>query len=157
MTTVQNIIDRALRPMRDSNQEYFVDAELIEYINEALEDLCAKERILSEEGNLTVSSGSGALPANLLQVRWLKNPDGTEAIWLDPSTFNEYQLYSENWSSEDPLATVYDDTVKVWPVNDGTWQLGYYTLPAAMTADRRPSPPRRLASGAVRRSSCARR
>jgi hypothetical protein len=135
MTTVQNIIDRALRPMRDGSQEYFVDAELIEYINEAMEDLCSKERILSDEGNLSVSAGSAALPAAVLQVRWLRNPDGEEATWLDPSTFNEYQLSETAWDEDEPLATIYDDTVKVWPATTGTWKLGYWSLPTQMTVD----------------------
>lgn len=135
MTTVQNIIDRALRPMRDTAQEFFVDAELIEYVNEAMEDLSAKERILSEEANLSITAGTASLPADLLQIRWLKNPDGIEATWLDPSTFNEYELAGVDWSPDEPLVTVYDNAVKVWPLSTATWKLGYWSLPTAMTAD----------------------
>lgn len=135
MTTAQQIIDRALRPMRDSAQEYFPDAELIEYINEGIEELCTKLRLLSNEANLTVTNGVANLPADLLQARWLKNPDGLEAAWLDPSTFNDYKENAPYWSADSPLAAIWDEQVRVWPVNDGTWQFGYWQLPALLTAD----------------------
>lgn len=151
MTTVADIITRALRPMRDTSQEYFVDAELIEYINDAVRDLSSRERLIREVSSVNTSGGALTLPTLALQVRWVQNPDGVEVVWLDESTFFIYQKEEPDWSEDNPLATIYDD--KVWlhpaPADGVAWSVGFYGIPTALTAAANTFPLREVHEGRV--------
>ena len=132
--------------MRDGSQDYFVDGELIEYVNDAVADLVARERLVREVASVVVAGGVLPLPTDLLQVRWVSNPSGTEVAWMDESTFFAYKSDAPDWDEEIPLATVYDDTVWIHPAPaDGeSWAMGYYQTPAAISVDSEDFPLRRV-------------
>lgn len=146
MTTVTQLIDRALVPMRDTNKEFFSDAEMIGYINEAIEDLCARERLVRETATVVSAAGGLAIAADVLQVRWAKAPTGEEVAWMDETTFFDYQKREPTWPATTPLATIYDDTIWLHPApaNGQNWTVGYYGLPAALTAVGNTFPLRRI-------------
>lgn len=146
MTTVAEIITRVLNPLRDQAQDFFPDPELIEYMNQAIVDLAARQRLLRSAADIAVTSGHIDMTADMLQVRWARDPDGMEASWLDESTFFEYQLAYPDWDSAQPLATVYDDAIWIHPSPDDgdTWSVGYYGLPTALTSDADTFPLRRI-------------
>lgn len=146
MATAQNLFDRALRSMRDTSQEMFPDAKLIEYLNDAITDLVTREPIIREVANVNPTSGNFAIPTDVIRIRWVRNPDGVEAASMDESTFQEYVLGNPDWPSDSPLVTFYDDKGFLHPAppNGETWTLGYYGYPAAITADSDTFPLRRI-------------
>lgn len=146
MTTAAQLITRVLHPLRDANQEMFTDAMLIDYMNQAIVDLCARERLIREVSSATTASGTLALPEELLATRWVRDPNGVEVGWMDESTFFDYVANFPDWDSEHPIATIYDNAVQLWPTppNGETWTIGFYALPATLTADTDTFPLRRL-------------
>lgn len=138
MTTADQILTRARYPMRDAAEEMFTDAELLDLLNEAIADLASRQRLVREVSGTINPDANGALaiPADVINVRWAKNPDGVEVSWMDESVFFDYQATFPNWSADSPLATTYDD--KVWihpkPATTEAWTIGYYGVPAALTA-----------------------
>lgn len=146
MTTAQQLIDRALRTMRDTAQEMFPDPKLIEYINDSITDLCTREPTVREVANVVVATGTLAIPTDVIRIRWVRNPDGVEVAWLDESTFQEYVLGVPDWPSDAPLATAYDEKVFIHPTPDNgtTWTIGYFGIPAVLTADSDTYPLRRV-------------
>lgn len=146
MTTVAQIITRVLHPLRDAAQEFFPDSEMIDYINQSVADLSARQRLLRSVADLTVTSGNVDMTSDMLQVRWAKDVDGIEVAWLDESTFFEYQVTYPDWDSAQPLATIYADAIWIHPTPaDGdTFTVGYYGLPAVLTTDTNTFPLRRI-------------
>lgn len=146
MTTAAEIISRVLNPLRDAGQEFFPDAELIEYMNQAVVDLSARQRLFRSSAALVVASGHIDMTSDMLQIRWAKDEDGIEVSWMDESTFFEYQANFPDWDSAQPLATVYSDAIWIHPTPaDGdTFTVGYYGLPAVLTSDASTFPLRRI-------------
>lgn len=146
MTTAAELITRILYPLRDVAQEFFSDAELIDYMNQAVADLSARQRLLRSTSTIATASGHLDMTADMLQVRWVRDPDGVEVGWLDESTFFEYQLIFPDWDSAQPLATIYDDAIYLhpYPVDGENWTVGYYGLPDEMTSDADTFPLRRI-------------
>lgn len=145
MTTVDEIVQRVLNPLRDSTQEFFGEPEMIDYMNQAVTDLCTRQRLFRSQTTLTTGSSHLDMADDMLQVRWVKNPDGIEVGWLDESTFFDYQITFPDWDPTTPLATIYDDAIWLHPtVADGeSWVVGYYGLPAVLTAGSDTFPLRR--------------
>lgn len=146
MTTGSDLETRALVPMRDTAREYFPSAELLAYMNEAIEDLCARERLVRAEENVIVAAGVLPLPADLLQTRWLTSPTGDETAWMDETTFHSYVDTDPNRPATSPIASIWEDNIHVHPTptNGETWVLGYYGLPAVMAAMGSTFPLRRI-------------
>lgn len=141
MTTASDLITRALYPLRDSAQDMFVDAEFVDYLNEAIVDLSARLRLFHEQdasctitGSVIPLSAVGA-GSDVLQVRWVTSPDGYQAIPVDPTTFKAYQIEDPTRPETDPLYSIWDDTIYLHPlpVNGEVWGVGYYAIPAALT------------------------
>ncbi len=141
--------------MRDSSEEYWPDAELIDYLNEAVVDICARERVIREETTVAVTVAAGGvgahlpIPANFLQVRWAKNPDGVEVAWLDESTFFDYKSTNPDWPTSSPLATIYDDKVFLHPqpATAENWSVGNLQIPTLLTLTTDTFPLRRIWEG----------
>lgn len=146
MTTGTQLINRALEPMRDAAKEFFDDTELLAYINESIEDLCARERLFRKVGTIVTAGGGLAIPADLLQTRWAKSPDGDEVSWMDETTFFDYQRLQPDWPATSPLATIYNDTIWIHPepADGQNWEVGYNGLPAVMAAAGDTYPLRRI-------------
>lgn len=146
MTTAAEIITRVLNPLRDAAQDFFPDPELIEYMNQAVVDLSARQRLFRDAADLTVTSGHIDMTSDMLQIRWAKDDEGIEVSWMDESTFFEYELNFPDWDSAQPLATVFSDAIWIHPAPaDGTvYTVGYYGLPAVLTADTDTFPLRRI-------------
>jgi hypothetical protein len=137
MTLISAIITRALAPMRDPDQDYFADSELIAYINECLIDLCIRERLIREQIAVVASSAALPLNADMVQIRWAKSPDAESVKWMDESTFFDYQLTYPSWDLRNPLGTIYDQKIYLHPAPaDGdSWTVGYHGIPAEIAAD----------------------
>lgn len=136
MTVIaDNLITRILYPLRDAAQDMFVDAELLDYMNAAIVDLCARERLFRDVATIPTSGGALAMTDDMLQIRWARTPDGVEVGWLDESTFFEYQITYPDWDSDTPLATVYSDAIWLHPAPDDaeSWTVGYYGVPDKMS------------------------
>src|SRR5262245_2032640 len=133
MTTVAELETRILSPLRDSTQEFFTEPEMIEYLNMCAMDLAARQRLLRKFVTVLTTSSSLPMTSDMLQVRWVKDPNNVEVTWLDESTFFEYQNRVPQPS--DWLATIYNDTIWIHPaVDDGqSWQVGFYAAPELMT------------------------
>lgn len=145
MTTVNEILTRARHPMRDASEEFYTHAELIDYLNDAIADLAARERLVREETTVAETTGFLAIPASFLQVRWVKDPDGVEVAWLDESTFFSYQDTYPDWPESSPLATIYDDKVWLHPAQTGeNYAVGNLQIPALLTAVGDTFPLRRI-------------
>lgn len=146
MTTGTDLITRALVPMRDAAKTYFGDPEMLAYINESIEDLCSRERLVRSSAAIVAAGGGLPLTADILQVRWAKSPDGDEVAWLDETTFFSYQDADPSWPATSPLATIYSDTIWIHPapVNGESWSVGYFGLPAVMAAVGATFPLRRI-------------
>lgn len=155
MTTANEILTRARHPMRDSAEEFYSDAELLDYLNEAIADLCSRERLIREETTIAVTIAAGVvgahlvIPANFLQVRWAKNGDGEEVSWLDESTFFSYKDTYPDWPSTSPLATIYDDKIFLHPgpATAENWYVGNLQTPTVLTATSDTFPLRRIWEG----------
>lgn len=149
MTTVNQILTRARHPMRDSSEEFYTDAELIDYLNDAIADIAARERVVREETSVNSTSGFLAIPADFLSVRWVKDPDGKEVAWLDESTFFSYRDTYPDWPSSDPLATIFDDKIHLHPAPaDGVaYAVGNLAIPALVDDTGDTFPLRRIWEG----------
>jgi hypothetical protein len=135
VTTVQNIIDRAKRPMQDDANEMFGVPEVIEYVNEAVTDIAARLHLVHQEAIIPHSSGVIAAPEDLLGWRWIANEAGVVGQFLDFDTWQQYD------SEVDPatdffVVTPFEDGLHLWPVPDGVanFTVGYFGLPAEVTA-----------------------
>jgi hypothetical protein len=136
VTTVQNIIDRAMFPMRDAAREFITDAELITYVNEAVLDIATRELLIHKETSVAITTGGIlAAPTDLIGWRWIANDVGVEGTWLDWSTWQQYSPVQDA-DSDFFIVTVYDDKAHVWPVppNGTAFTVGYFGLPAELTA-----------------------
>jgi hypothetical protein len=135
MTTGAQLIARILRPMRDAAQDFFPDQELLDYINEAADDLALREQLIREQTTLVASGGvldyTGS--PEIAQIRWVKNPNGLEVAFMDESTFFEYQQVG----GTDLVGTTYDQKIHIDPApTDGeSWTVGYYGLPTPLATD----------------------
>lgn len=131
MTTVGAILTRARHPMRDAAEAFFTDAELIDYLNDAIADIAARERTTREETTVAVASGVLPIPADFLTVRWAIDPDGVDVAWLDESTFFSYVNTYPDWPSTSPLATIYEDAIHLHPTpaNGVNYSVGSLSIP----------------------------
>lgn len=148
MTTVGAMLTRARHPMRDASEEFFSDAELIDYLNDAIADLASRERLVREEATIAETTGFLAIPGDFLAVRWVIDPDGTEVVWLDESTFFSYQDIYPDWPTTSPLATIYDDKIWLHPAQTGeSYRVGNLGLPAVVDDVTDTFPLRRIWEG----------
>lgn len=138
MTNAQEIIDRALFPMRDTGATaYFDPDELLGFVNDAQADLSARERLFRSYATVTVQSDAeGAyfeLPPQAIAPRWIKDPHGIEVGQLDESTFNEYKNVIPE-DAETYIATYYSDRAFLWPmpVTGTQFSFGFYAVPAKL-------------------------
>lgn len=152
MTTAAQLITRALYPMRDTNQSMFGDAELIDYINEAIIDLCARKALVHEEDSTVTATATG-LPissvgggSDVLQIRWVVAPAGYPAVGVDPETLKISQEFDPDRSADEPLYAVWDEYIYLHPAPTAgdSWTVGYYGIPASLTADSDTFPLSRL-------------
>jgi hypothetical protein len=140
MTTIAELIDRALTPMRDPDQDFFEDTEMLAYVNEATRDLAARLKLLEKEEAASITGDLIALPDDCLQARWVRaDEDDSQVVFLDESTFFAYRSGTEG-TPDAPIATNYADRILTSPALEGTWYLGYYALPpvAASTGEAFP-------------------
>ena len=146
MTTINEILTSARLPMRDAAEEFFADAELIDYVNAAIAELASRERLVRESTAVVAAGGGLPIPADFLSVRWVKNPNGEEVAWLDESTFFDYQALNPDWPDDAPLAAIYDDTIWIHPApaNGESWNVGNLAVPAKVTAVGDTFPLRRI-------------
>jgi len=144
MTTVDELEVRILHPLRDSTQEFFGEPELLDYINNAIVDLSARQRLFRNTATINTLDSSIAMTPDMLQVRWARDAGGVEVAWLDESTFFEYQ--NRVPAPSQFLATIYGNKIWIHPaVADGeAWTVGYYAIPPALTAGTDDFPLRRL-------------
>ena len=134
MTTAQDLIDRTMYPMRDPSGILLTDDELIAYLNDAQNDLAARQRILLKTDDLTSTGGAIAFGADLLSLRWVKDEDGNEVEWTNATQFFEEvraDAQSGSDTENDKIGAVYNDTIYLQPAPaDGTsFEVGYIAAP----------------------------
>lgn len=139
MTTAFDIIERALYPMRDTSQVLFVDGELLTYMNDAMNDLCARERILLKTADLTTTGGALSFGADLIALRWVKDEDGNEIEWSNPTQFFE-EVRADALSGDgddDAIGAVYNQKVYLHPapVDGTTFEVGYIATATQLTTN----------------------
>lgn len=132
MTTIDTLLTRVRRPLRDAAEEFFTDAEMIEYVNEALVDLAVRQRLLQNEDTLVIASGVATVPANVGDTRYLIDPNGELAVNVTEDVFTSYVDAGYNDTTH-PIWTIVENQIKVYPVTDGNWTLGFYALPTEIT------------------------
>lgn len=138
MTNAQEIIDRALFPMRDTGATaYFDPAELLGFVNDAQADIAARERQFRSFATVVVAvDAEGAyfeLPPSCIAPRWIRDTHGVEVGQLDESTFNEYKFVIPE-DSETYIATYYGNRCFLWPMPETgtTFSFGFYSVPAKL-------------------------
>lgn len=133
MTTAQQIIDRALRPMRDPDQEFFLPDEMYEYLNEAQRDVAVRQSLFVTEELVAVNNGAitSSDPDNVAGWKWVRDSSGHELSWIDPSLFFRYQE-SDYADDTIPFVTPVEGELRILPVPDNGVQytLGYVRMPA---------------------------
>jgi hypothetical protein len=146
MTTAGDLIQRILHPLRDLAQDFFPNPELIDYLNQSVVDLAARQRLLRKAVNITTSGGTLPMSDDMLQVRWVRDVNGVELGWVDESTFFEYELVFPGGMPGEPLATIYADAIWLQPQPDDgeVWTVGYYGVPDPMTIAEDTYPLRRI-------------
>lgn len=130
MTEAENIITRALGPMRDQDQQFFAPDIMLGFLNEGQNDLAMRELLFIGSANGTITSGVFTIADTL----YLRLRDIPGVAWIDETVWDQYDQgdYSD---TNRPYAKVIGKTVSILPVPADTtvYPYTYYKLPTQLT------------------------
>jgi len=146
MTTTGQIIERGLRPMRDPDMTFFDPSELIDWVNEAVNDISIRQQLFTFEGTSTSTNGEidpPASPGEFVQWRYIKDSTGFELAWISEQAFGQMSV-DEYADTSSPLCAAYGLKVRILPAPDDgeVYTCGYWGLNAQLAdeEDELPTP-----------------
>lgn len=130
MTEAGDLIGRALLPLRDQDMNFFTPDMMMQALNEAQNDLAARELLFIESATGTITSGD----FTITDQRYLRLREVEGVVWIDETVWNQYA--SNDYTDEErPYARVLGKTVSILPVpaDTTTYPYTYYRVPAPIS------------------------
>jgi len=137
--TLTQLIGRVRSVVRDASGDFVTDADITQWLNEAITDLSARQELVEAEVTGTTSGFTLALPpSGTGEVLFVKSLmlgiDGDDVIFVDDDI---WQTYHDSGAEPDyTMAKVFAETIELYPTPDtGTdYALRFSKIPAPLTS-----------------------
>jgi len=136
--TLTTLISRVRSVVRDASGDFVTDANITQWLNEAITDISARQEVVEDELTGTTSDNTVDLPPSgsdevLIVKSLILGTEGDDVVFVDDDVWQSY--HDAGADPDYTLGKVFNETIELYPTPDsGTaYALRFTKVPAPFT------------------------